>query len=296
MAKTYDNVFSRLIDDHLADWAAYLAERIGLPPGPATAVETDLSSNLQADRLIRVAGPEPALIHLELESSSRLGLPDRLLSYNVAAWRTSGEPVRSVLMLLRPAAQASDQTGRLTLSHGGVPYLTFDYLVIRLWQESPNALLAGGPGLAPLALLTDAARDNLDGVFAKFLGRLHQPDVAGTMRQDLVSSSYILSGLRYDPVRIVDLFRSYVVTLEDSSTYMEILRKGESRGEVKGLSLGKAEGLRVAILKVGTKRFGVPASSDRSLLAAVDDADVLERLFDRLDAASSWPDLLVGGV
>ncbi len=172
MTKPYDTAFSRLIDDHLDDWAAYLAGRLGVPAGPATAVETDVSSNLQADRLIRVAGPQPALIHVELESSSRLGIPNRLLNYNVAAWRTNGEPVRSVVMLLRPSARASDQTGRLTLSHGGVPYLTFDYVEIRLWEESPDALLAGGPGLAPLALLTNAAEADTDAVFAKFLARL----------------------------------------------------------------------------------------------------------------------------
>lgn len=284
MAKTYDNAFSRLIDDHLADWAAYLAERVGLPPGPATAVETDLSSNLQADRLIRVAGSEPGLIHLELETSSRLGLPNRLLSYNVAAWRTSGEPVRSVLMLLRPSAQASDQTGRLTLSHGDVPYLTFDYLVIRLWRESPDALLSGGPGLAPLALLTNAAKADMESVFAKFLARLQRPDVPSIMRDDLLNSTFVLSGLRHRPDRMALLYKDFIMTLEDSSTYIWI--------RDKGVVLGEVAALRRSILKLATSRFGQPTAADAATLAGITDAGKLDKVFDSALVATGWSDLL----
>ena len=284
MTKPYDNAFSRLIDDHLDDWAAYLAGRLGLPPGPATAVETDVSSNLQADRLIRVAGPEPALIHVELESSSRLGIPNRLLSYNVAAWRTSGEPVRSVLMLLRPSAKVSDQTGRLTLSHGGVPYLTFDYAVIRLWQESPDALLAGGPGLAPLALLTNAAQADTDGVFAKFLVRLQRPDIPSIMRDDLLNSTFVLSGLRHHPDRMALLYKDFIMTLEDSSTYLWI--------RDKGVVLGEIAALRRSILKLAASRFGQPTAADASTLAGITDAAKLDKVFDSALVATDWSDLL----
>ena len=292
MTKPYDNAFSRLIDDHLADWAAFLAERLGLPPGPATAVETDVSSNLQADRLIRVAGPEPALIHVELESSSRLGLPKRLLSYNVAAWRTNGEPVRSVVVLLRPSARASDQTGRLTVSHGGVPYLTFDYAVIRLWEESPDALLAGGPGLAPLALLTNTAKADIDGVFAKFLARLQRPDVPSIMKDDLLNSTFVLSGLRYHPDRMAALYKDFIMTLEDSSTYIWIRDKGVVLGRVEG----EAAALRRSILKLATQRFGDPSAEEAAALAAASDVKRLDEILAHVLEAANWSGLLTHGV
>ena len=55
------------------------------------------------------------MLHLELESSGRLGIPTELLRYNVAAHAVSGLPVASVLVLLRPKATATDLTGDLEL-------------------------------------------------------------------------------------------------------------------------------------------------------------------------------------
>jgi hypothetical protein len=86
MAKVFDATLNTLIDAHLADWAAFLARRVGVPPSPATSLDTDLSATLQADRLFRIDGPTPAVLHLELESTGRLGIPGELLRYNVAAW------------------------------------------------------------------------------------------------------------------------------------------------------------------------------------------------------------------
>ena len=77
-------------------------------------LDTDLSSSLQADKLFRVTGSSPAVLHLEFEVSGRLGIPERLLRYNVAARGVLGPiPVHSVIVLLRPAANATDLTGTL---------------------------------------------------------------------------------------------------------------------------------------------------------------------------------------
>src|SRR3954471_4820668 len=102
MAKAFDATLNMLIDDHVGDWANFLAARAGVPPGPAVVLDTDLSATLQADRLFRVDGATPAVLHLELESTGRLGIPGELLRYNVAAWAVTARPVHSVLVLLRP--------------------------------------------------------------------------------------------------------------------------------------------------------------------------------------------------
>ena len=57
------------------EWAAFFAVRSGIPPGPAVALDSDLSSTLQADKLFRIDGPSPAVLHLELEATGRLGVP-----------------------------------------------------------------------------------------------------------------------------------------------------------------------------------------------------------------------------
>lgn len=132
MANECDTTLKTLVDEHVAEWVAFLAPRAGLPVGPARLLDTDLSTTLQADRPIRVEAPEPFAIHLEFQSGSELGVPARMLRYNVAAWRTNEIPVASVLVLLRPTA-ASDQTGMLDVSAGAAPpHLTSRYGVLRV--------------------------------------------------------------------------------------------------------------------------------------------------------------------
>ena len=63
-------------------------------------------------------------------------------------------------MLLRSSANSSDLSGSYEVAGAeDRPYLTFRYTVVRLWQESLDNLLAAGPAVAPLALLTDEAAD-----------------------------------------------------------------------------------------------------------------------------------------
>lgn len=177
MAKQYDASLNRLIDLRPEEWAAYFAARAGIPAGPVEVLDTDLSSTLQADKLLRVNGPTPAALHVEFEVSGHLGIPERLLRYNVAARGVLGPmPVHSVIVLLRPEANATDLTGTLeALGADGRPYLMFRYTVVRVWQESAETLFAAGPTLAPLALLTNEAAADLPAAVDRF-GRQLQSD------------------------------------------------------------------------------------------------------------------------
>ncbi|MFO0823724.1 MAG: hypothetical protein U0792_11505 [Gemmataceae bacterium] len=172
MAKTFDATLNVMIDAHLEDWARFLAARCGISSGPVSSLDTDLSTTLQADRLFRIDGPVPAILHLELESSGRLGIPSELLWYNVAARAANNLlPVHSVLVLLRPKATATDLTGTLEIPGAiGKSYLTFEYAVVRVWQESLETLLSAGPGIAPLAMLTNEAAADLPDA----AGRIHE--------------------------------------------------------------------------------------------------------------------------
>lgn len=292
MTKPFDATLNALIDAHVPDWAAFLAARVGVPTGPATPLDTDLSATLQADRLFRVDGPDPFALHLELESTGRLGIPDQLLRYNVAAWAANGLPVHSILVLLRPKATATDLTGRLDLGGGGRPYLSFSYTVVRVWQESVDGLLAAGPGVSPLALLTNAAAIDLPAAFGRFRERLQADGVPANVERGLLGSAYILCGLRYTPEQTDELYRDLSMTLEDSTTYQLILNKGAALGEARGITLGAIEEARGLVLRLGRARFGPPPEGVVAALQGITDRERLELMAEKLLTAAGWSDLL----
>jgi hypothetical protein len=299
MTKPFDATLNLLIDLRADDWAAFLAARVGIPPGPATAVDTD-----QADKVFRIDGPEPMLVHLEMESSSALGIPAELMRYNVLLGHHAGLPVHSVLMLLRPRANASDQTGvyRVT-GAGGRLIHEFHYTVIRVWDEPVDRFLAGGLGLTPLALLTNEAGADLPTAFARIERELRTPGVPGKVTEELLSATFVLGGLRYNAQQLTDLYRRLNMTLEDSTTYQWIVQKGLQEGRQKGLQEGRQEGRQEGmqqgrsteaqhlLLRQGNKKFG-PDPTAESRLRAVADIDRLERMADRMLDAASWDDLL----
>jgi hypothetical protein len=290
MPKPFDATLNALIDAHLEDWARLLAARVGIPVGPATPLDTDLSSTLQADRLFRVEAPTPYAIHLELESSSRLGIPFELMRYNIAAQAATGLPIHSVVVLLRPKANASDQDGRLLVNGaGGRPYLTFEYTVIRVWEQSVSDWLSAGLGVIPLALLTDEAAADLPGAFEQLLDTLQSQSVPRKVAGELLSWTYWLGGLRYDKMRILDLFRSLNMILEDSSTYQWDKQRFLQEGTAKG-SILEARGL---IVRLGTKKFqSAPPAEVLAALEAITDRERLEEIADRVLDSASWGELI----
>lgn len=270
-----------LLDSHADDWARYLAAHTSVPFGPVTSLDTDLSATLQADRLYRIDGPNPAVIHLELESSGRLGIPEELFRYNVAARAATGRPVHSVVILLRPKATATDLTGLLELPDAnGVTYITFRYTVVRLWQESVDSLLALGPGVAPLALLTNEAAADLSAAFHRFDRRLRAPDVSGSLREALLGSTFVLNGLRYTEEQIREVYMSLSNILEDSTTYQWLIKQGRMKG------------YQDMLLAQGRQKFGPAGETTEAGIRGIADPDRLQRMGERLLTAVSWDDLL----
>ena len=278
MAKPFDATLNSLIDARPEDWVSFLAPRLGLTPGPAEVLDTDLSATVQADKVFRLIGPPASLIQLELEANPRRGIPADLLRYNVLVGHGRDEPVYSVLLLLRPKANASDMTGVYRR-----PNHEFRYTVVRLWQESVDSLLAGGPTTAPLAMLTDEAANDLPGAFARFTRRLQQPDVDGKLAEDLLGSTFVLCGMRHERKRLAELYRSLSMTLEDSTTYQWILEQGVAKGKT-------LEASRL-LLAQGRKKFGsVPRAE--ATLQGITDSERLERIAERIFEATDWDDLL----
>ena len=280
MAKPFDATLKQLVDAYAADWLTFLRPRLGLPPGTKfEPLDADLSTvSPQADKLFRLTGPAAGLLHLELQASSEVDLPDRLLVYNVLAGHRYGGPVQTVVLLLRREAGATTMTGTLQRHlNDGRLYREFRYDVVQLWELRAEELLTGPLGTLPLAALTDEVAATLPAVFQQIDSRFatEAGAAAGTLR----SALYILLGLRYDQEQIDRVFRG-VQEMEESVTYQAIIGKGEVRGE------------RRLIQRVGHRRFGPPDSGAEAALAAIDDPNRLERVADRILEATSWADLL----
>jgi hypothetical protein len=260
-------------------------------------LDTDLSVTAQADKLFRIDGPSPALVHLELESSSRRGKPEKLMWYNTLVRHPvpldDRLPVYSVLLLLRPEAHADDQTGlhQVTGVHGEVIH-EFRYTVIRVWQESADTFLSGGPAFAPLALLTDEAAADMPGVFGRFAGRLQQAELSDTVEVVVVYNGFVLTGLRYDQDQLRAMFMSIQSILDDSSTAQWMKKHGLTTfKDAMEFSWRELLTLRDTLLRQGTKKFG-PDPTAEGRLNVITDFRRLYRMTEHILDAASWDDLL----
>lgn len=281
--KPYDASLNALIDAGPADWVRLLAPRVGLTPGPAEPVDTDLSVTAQSDKAFRLTGPPATILHIELEVSARLGIPGRLLRYNVLLGYNREEPVYSVIVLLRPGAGGSDLTGVYRR-----PNLEFRYSIVRVWEESVESLIALGPAVALVALLTDEAHADAVAAADRIDARLRQPDVSGSLRSELWAIAGFFGGLRFDPKFVKQLVGRYGVILEESSVYQEALEKGEMRG----LTRGRTEIARASLLLVAGQRLGSPPPRVAAVVQTEVDVDRLQRMLERVPYVTGWDDLL----
>ena len=226
----------------------------------------------------RSAGRLGALLRTVGRNSARAG---RVARYRSGDQRSGRLPVESVLILLRPKALASDQTG--LYSRRGVTgsiIADFRYRLERVWERSVDSWLNGGLGLAPLALLTDEADADLENALDRFRTCLRDYKADEATAKSILGSSYVLCGLRYERARIAEMYRRLSMLMEDSTTYQEIMEKGQFQA------------YRKLILRQGTKRFGSPAPTVTASLGQITDLNRLEQLAERMLDATSWDDLL----
>lgn len=84
--------------------------------------------------------------------------------------------------------------------------------------------------------------------------------------------------------------------MQESSTYQAILAQGREQGRQQGLQEGREEGrvieARQLLRKVGDRRFGPPDARTATTIDGIDELARLEELFDQLDGAASWEELL----
>ncbi len=297
MSKPFDATLKTLVQDHPLDWLRQAGMTIN---GSVDVIDADLSTvTTQADKVIRVNGPAPSILHVELQADADEYLDLRVLRYNVLTHEKHLLPVHSMVVLVRSKADNARLTGTLRCpSPLGGDNLVFHYQVIRVWQEPPETFLNGGLGLVALAAVSNVAKQDLPGVIGRISDRLQQeaqPDEAKT----LWTAAYILAGLRYSSRTIEKLFQG-VINMRESSTYQAILKEGLREGIKEGRKEGRDEGrkegrmqeARNILLMLGEQRFGNPPAQVRQTIDAMGDASRLEQMVKRVLSAADWNDLL----
>ena len=283
MPLEFDATLKDLARTRPVDWVTLLDAP---PTSPVEILTPDLSTvSAFSDVVFRVG---KILIHLEYQSGPDPVLGARLLLYNALLFREYGLPVLTIVILLRPSADRANLTGsvnyRVRPNRGG---MAFTYDVFRVWEDPVENLLTAGLGVLPLATLGRlpegvALDEALPGIVERMVNRI-VAEATPQEAQKLLTSAYILTGLRLPRAQVTPLFRG-VQAMRDSDTYMAILDEGRAEGEVRGA--------RRMLFRQGRKRFGEPVTDVLSALQAVNDLERLERMSDRVLEASSWQDLI----
>ena len=285
MSGEYDSTSKDLLEIGPADLLAWLGQ-----PRPAELVRTidaDVSTvATAADKVIWVDDPEAWILHVEFVTYWDEDLPLSVLVRNALLRKRHKVPVVSVVILLRPAANASSITGSLrTKAPLGQPW-EFPYEVIRLWNQPADELIK-----APLAMLPYAPLGNVDATgLPSIIDRMREriaTEASPTVAKTLWAATFILMGLKYDE-ETIKRFLSGVNDMRESVTYQAILREGRQEGELKG----SANEARKIILLQGRERFGPPNSAIETALDRITEIENLERLTTKLLKAQSWEELL----
>ena len=162
-------------------------------------------------------------------------MPGRLNLYNAALFARYDVSVRSLLVLLRPKADAANLIGKLAYGEPGY-CVQFEYEVIRLWKQPVEMYLQAGLAALPLATLCQMPADKplaeaLRDVVREIERRVgHEANHAAAMR--LMTAAYILTGLHVEKGNLSSIFRG-VGIMNESTAFDEVMEEGERRGELK---------------------------------------------------------------
>ncbi|HEV3121386.1 MAG TPA: hypothetical protein VGY53_05765 [Isosphaeraceae bacterium] len=280
MPKHFDATSKELLEAYPEAWMAYIGR---MPEGPVGIVDADLSTvTADADKVYRVGGPQPYLVHLEIQVNADKTMPRRLLRYNAMLDMRHDLRVLSALVLLRPEADAKSLTG--VLDHrlpAGERVLEFHYRVIRAWEQPVEPILAGDVGTLPLALLADVPRPEAPNVLDRIDRRLKAETPPATA-VTIMASTLLFAGLKFEKNEIAALRRRLqTMNITTESSYYRLL--------VEEARIKEAQDV---MLHLGRIRFGPPDEPTRQAIESLQDLDRLKRLHERLLTASNWSELL----
>jgi predicted transposase YdaD len=278
------NLFDVTTKELVWDGPTAWLERLGIGPlGPVELIDSDITAlTASADKVINVAGEEPYLVNLELQSSHDKELVETTWFRQAALYRRHSLPVLTVLILLRREANSPSFTGSFEIcTPDGWQTNRYNYRVVRMWTEDPESYLTSGINLVPLAPLTNLTEADLPSLVHRMEARISaEPRPVATK---LWTATYLLMGLRYSDEVISHLLEG-VLDMQESTTYQAILKQGQVAGEQK------------VLIRQGTKKFGKPDAGSLAAIEGIRELERLEALGERmLDAeVRDWKSLLGG--
>jgi predicted transposase YdaD len=280
MSLPYDAISKGLVEIDPASWPALT----GHAGGAVEVIDADISTVTGAsDKVLRISGQPPWLMDLNFQRGPDASLPRRTHKYNALLEDRHDLLVRSVVVLLTPAANLSAIDGRYVRAFPGEPpHIDFRYQVIRVWQLPVASLLKGGLGTLPLAPISAVTEAELSGVVAQMKQRVAQ-EARPAIAEELWTAAYVLMGLRYRE-ELVSRVLQGVLEMEESVTYQAIIRKGQAEGQLREA--------RKNLLLVGTKCLGDPSKAATAAVNAIADLNRLEQLIVAAVEAKSWEALL----
>ena len=284
----FDVTTKELVWDGPAAWL----ERFGIgPPGPVEVIDSDITTlTAAADKVIKVGGPKPYLVNIELQSSHDKELVETTWFRQAALYHRHKLPVLTVLVLLRRDANSPSFTGSFDIRmRDGWQTNQYNYRVVRMWEEGPEPYLTSAINLVPLAPITNVTEEELPGVVKRMKGRISaEPEPSAAK---LWTATYLLMGLRYSKEVVSHLLEG-VQGMQESTTYQAILREGRNEGLIEGRITGE----RKLLVRQGTKRFGPPDSAILAAIESIRDVERLEALGERILEADvrDWNSLLGG--
>jgi hypothetical protein len=282
MPLRFDATLKDLARRHPGDYASTF--RLG-SPSDVRALNVDLSViSAATDVVLGHGDPLRSIVDLNFQSGLDPNLAARICLYNASLYYRFGVPVHSVVILLRPAADHPHITGRLVYtSYPRRGKLDFRYEVFRIWEMPAKQLLRRGPGVPPLSVLGAlppgmSEEEGIADVVARLCRRVERSFDHETASH-ILTSTFVLLGLRLDRERALNLFRR-IRAVEESTTYQYILERG-AIAEVQKL-----------VIRHGAPKLGTPNKKVKAAIQELEDLTRLEHMLRSLETAASWNDVL----
>lgn len=292
----YDETLRGIFDLHVEDWIV----RFGVPHGtPVKVPDSDVSSvSARADKVLLIGAETPYVMQVEFQAGHDDHLIRRMLRYNALLHELHKILVVSALILLHRKADGPAYSGQLSYGapdHAGS--LDFRYQIVRIWELDVDELLAGGPGLQTLAVLSDSAAKDPRGVVLKLVANLkHHRDW-----KRIKEWASALAAMRYTVGQVNQMFEgademvTFDEVLEMSSIKSLVIDKAEKRGMKKGTEAERKRNIEIAqnaLLRLGDKLLGTPTAAQTMRIALITDAQVLADLQVLVLKAGTWDELL----
>lgn len=291
--KPYDSTLKELVERHPRPWLRLL---LGHDVDDVQVIYADLATIVaEADKLFRIRGPRPYIVHTEFEASYKADSPLKGLRYGVLARCRHGLPVQTIFVLRRPEADGNAFTGTLEEElPDGTKYLLFRYNVVRVWELPAEQVLAGDLATLPLAAIARVSEQELPAVIRRIDERIEHEAGPGEAAELRLATSMLL-GLTHSGESLTNLLRG-VGDMKESAMYQLILEEGRVEGRVEGWEMGREEGKlqgeREVLRRLGEKKLGPMSLEIRARFERISDPDRLQELVDRLLEVTSWEELL----